>query len=141
MEVEKALKTLTHISKFFANLTEEEMVELLRCSTSRVFKDGETIFREGTRGNELFIIITGSIKVKKGQKTIDVIHAGECFGEMGALSGEERSATMESVGEIVLLSMEEGKIASLKPEIQAKLFRNILLVVSERLRARLENTT
>jgi serine/threonine-protein kinase len=137
MEVEKALKTLVHISKFFSNLSEEEMLELLRCSTSRVFKDGEVIFREGTRGNELYIIISGSVKVKKGLKTIDVIRVGECFGEMGALSGEERSATMESVGDIVLLVVDEAKLTSLKPEIQAKLFRNILLVVSERLRARL----
>jgi len=140
MEVEKALKALLHISKFFNNLKEEELLELLRCSTSRVFKDGDIIFREKTRGNELYIIINGSVKVKKGLKTIDVIRAGECFGEMGALTDEERSATMESASDVVVLAMDESKIASLKPEIQVKLYKNILLVVSERLRARLEDT-
>ncbi len=41
------------------------------------------------------------------------LRSGECFGEMGALSGENRSATMEANGDVVLLAIDVKKIATL----------------------------
>ncbi|RPI89452.1 MAG: cyclic nucleotide-binding domain-containing protein, partial [Spirochaetales bacterium] len=103
MEIEKIIKVLTANSRFFHAFSEEEMMDFLRRCTSRSHKDGEVIFREDSNGTELFIIVSGSVRVKKDGRIIDVVRSGECFGEMGALSGEKRSATMEANGDVVLL--------------------------------------
>ena len=113
-------------------------MDFLKRCTSRSHRDGEVVFREDSSGTELFIIVSGSVRVKKDGRIIDVVRSGECFGEMGALSGEKRSATMEANGDVVLLAIDEQKIATLSVEAQAKLFKNTLMVVSERLRKRLE---
>ncbi len=62
------------------------------------FKKGETIFKEGTKGDALFIIKTGVIKVYKETRTrkklITILSAGEFFGEMALIDGSPRSATV-----------------------------------------------
>ncbi len=138
MDLEKALKVLMENSRFFKTFTEQEMGELLKCCTSRAFKAGETIFKEDSGGSEMYIIVSGSVVVKKEGKRIDVIRSGECFGEMGALSGEKRSAGTEASGDVVLLAVSDAKLETLDAGVRAKLFKNILLIISERLRERIE---
>ncbi|TAL32371.1 MAG: cyclic nucleotide-binding domain-containing protein [Spirochaetes bacterium] len=138
MDLENALKVLMESSRFFKTFNDAETRELLRCCTSRAFKGGETIFKEDSGGTEMYIIVNGSVVVKKEGKTIDIIRSGECFGEMGALSGEKRSASAEASGDVILLAVSESKLGTLDPAIQAKLFKNILLILSERLRERIE---
>ncbi len=139
MEIDKLIKALTTNSRIFHLFNEEEMLAVLRCCVRKSYKGGEIVFKEGTKGNELYIIVTGSVIVKKESKTIDVIRSGECFGEMGALSDEERSATVEADGDILLLVIDLEKFDSLKCEIQIKFLKNVILVISERLRERIED--
>jgi CRP-like cAMP-binding protein len=139
METEKIIKTLAQNSRILLNLNDNEILEVLRCCLSKTYKNKETIFKEDTNGNELFIIVSGSVVVKKEGKTIDVIRSGECFGEMGAFSNEKRAATMEADGDILLLTISSEKLDSLSPELQIKLLKNMLLITSERLRERIED--
>ncbi len=140
MEIEKALKALTESSRLFFGFAEDEMLELLKFCASASFKKSQIIFRENSSGGDMYIIITGSVVIKKEGKTIDVIRVGECFGEMGALSGEKRSAAAEAAGDLVLLVINDAKLENLRAEIRSKLFRNILLIIAERLRRRIEDT-
>lgn len=139
METEKIIKSLAQNSRILVKLNDNEILEVLRCCLSKKYNNKEIIFKEDSLGNELYIIVSGSVVVKKEGKTIDVIRAGECFGEMAALSNEKRSATMEADGEILLLAITSDKLDSLGPEIQIKLLKNMLLITSERLRERIED--
>ncbi len=103
---------------------------------SKTHRDGEVIFREDSSGTELFIIAPARSGEKDG-KIIDVVRSGSVLARWSAFR-RERSATMEANGDMVLLAIDEKKIATLPVEAQAKLFKNTLMVVSERLRKRLE---
>ncbi|MCU0848552.1 MAG: cyclic nucleotide-binding domain-containing protein [Spirochaetes bacterium] len=138
MELDKIIKILANESRIFHSFSEEEVLRLLKCCTRKSFKGGDVIFQEDTKGAELYLIITGSVIVKKEGKTLDVIRVGECFGEMGALSGETRSATAEANGDLVLLATGEAMLGELDPGILVKLYKNIILIISERLRERVE---
>ncbi len=138
MDVDKVISVLTHHSRFFNDFDKAEMMEFLKRCTSKNLKEGEVIFKERTRGTELYIIISGSVRVQKAGTVIDRIGSGECFGEMGALSGEERSATAEADGDVILLMTDEKKLGTLNPDTLMKLYKNVLLLVSERLRKRIE---
>jgi eukaryotic-like serine/threonine-protein kinase len=139
METEKIIKTLAETSRILSKLDNDEILEVLRCCLSKTYKDKEIIFKEDTVGDELYIIVSGSVVVKKEGKTIDIIRSGECFGEMAALSDEKRSATTEADGDILLLVISSEKLDSLSPEIRVKLLKNLLLITSERLRERIED--
>lgn len=138
METEKIIKSLGKTSRIFQGFLDEEIVEVLRRCARKSVKDKEAIFKEGTKGDSLYVIVSGSVVVKKEGMIIDVIRAGECFGEMGAFTDEVRSASTEADGDIILLAMEADKILAMRSEVLVKLLRNIILVLSERLRERIE---
>jgi CRP/FNR family transcriptional regulator, cyclic AMP receptor protein len=50
------------------------------------YKEGDYIVREGTRGDWVYLVLEGTVKVKKmtakGLITIDILKEGDIFGEM-----------------------------------------------------------
>lgn len=50
------------------------------------YKDTDIIFKEGTSGNWIYIVLEGRVKVKKttpkGLLVIDILKEGDIFGEM-----------------------------------------------------------
>ena len=62
----------------------------------RVYPQGKTIFNEGDKGNEMFYILSGRVRLEKeaGQvkKTLMEMGQGQYFGEMAALIDAPRTA-------------------------------------------------
>lgn len=73
---------------------------------------GETIFKEGDVGNEMYLIKSGSVKITKRiggkEKVLAVLKEGDFFGEMSVLDGSFRSAsaTTEEETELVTIDRE-----------------------------------
>jgi CRP/FNR family cyclic AMP-dependent transcriptional regulator len=63
----------------------------------RTYGKGETIFEEGSPGQEMYIIASGAVKVtttKAGRETLLArMKAGEFFGEMALVDAAPRSGT------------------------------------------------
>lgn len=138
MEADKIIKLLSRNSRILNNLDEHEMLEILKFCVTKTCKDQDVIFKEGSGGKELYIIVSGSVIVKKKGKVIDIVRSGECFGEMAAWGDELRSATTVSEGDVLLLEMSSFKLDSLSCDLQIKLLKNILTVISSRLTKRIE---
>lgn len=71
------------------------------------FPPGATIFREGEKTNEMYIIISGKVKIEKatGQgKNLQLaeLNPGAMIGEMSLISGQPRSATAVALTEVKL---------------------------------------
>jgi CRP-like cAMP-binding protein len=61
------------------------------------FHPGNIIFREGEHSNELFILKTGKVAViLNGEKIAEITESGMYLGEMSALLGEPRTATLQA---------------------------------------------
>ena len=54
---------------------------------------GETVFAEGDAGREMFGLIEGTIELRKGDRTVRLLEAGDTFGEMAIVSDVPRSLT------------------------------------------------
>jgi CRP-like cAMP-binding protein len=52
---------------------------------------GETVFAEGDAGREMFGLISGTVALRKGDRTVRVLEPGETFGEMAIVSDVPRS--------------------------------------------------
>lgn len=70
------------------------------------FLEGELIFKEGERGDEIYLIEKGEVEIFKEiegkEKTIAILKEGEVFGEMSALDGKPRSASARALKDTVL---------------------------------------
>ena len=57
------------------------------------------IIREGNKDVDFFKLVKGAVIVKKqGKRLAEIVEPGDYFGEMAAISGEPRTATIISKG-------------------------------------------
>jgi CRP-like cAMP-binding protein len=57
------------------------------------FEPGETIFAEGDRGEEMYVIRSGEVEVERNGKIVETLSSGGIFGEMALIDGSPRAAT------------------------------------------------
>src|SRR5688572_8882574 len=60
---------------------------------SATFKPGETIFLEGQKGDQMYVIRTGEVEIEREGKIVETLSAGGVFGEMALIDGSPRAAT------------------------------------------------
>src|SRR5580700_10672014 len=99
---------------FFRDLEPEALDQLCRYAKHTTLKRGASIFCKGDPGNSLFAVISGTVKISisspDGRNAIlNLIGAGEIFGEMGVLGGAARSAdaTANTACEIFVIDRRE----------------------------------
>lgn len=107
-------------------------------ATKETYKDDQIIFREGTYGDWVYVVLSGSVEVSKmigGRKSIiTVLEPDEVFGELGYLGAiDKRTATVRAIGETTIgvidrsfLDQEINKLSGY--------FRTILVAVVKRFR-------
>ncbi|MBL8376354.1 MAG: protein kinase [Burkholderiales bacterium] len=75
---------------FFKNFTDVEIWEVARFSKWEALAPGQVILREGEDGDYFCILASGQVKVTRRNKLLNILDAGECFGEMAYLGEEKR---------------------------------------------------
>jgi NADH dehydrogenase len=75
------------------------------------FEPGQVIFREGDRGDWLYVLTEGEVEVAKsvpggGEQPVRRLGPGECFGEMALVSDMARSATVRAVSATNVLAID-----------------------------------
>ncbi len=78
-------------------LSPRELRLLAAFSGEELYNRDEVIFREGTKGDKLYIILDGKVRISKnipgvGEEALAILDKGDFFGEMALVDNEERSA-------------------------------------------------
>jgi CRP-like cAMP-binding protein len=72
-----------------------EILNLFRNSDRAVaYEAGQTIFREGERGDSMYVLLEGEVEIRVKDRVIDTTKAGGIFGEMALVDGSPRSASV-----------------------------------------------
>jgi len=75
------------------------------------YRTGQDIVRQGDVGNCMYVIQTGDaeVLVQEGEREtrVDVMHAGEVFGEMAILQKQVRSATVRALVKTRVLTIDK----------------------------------
>lgn len=78
----------------FRALTPHQLSDVADRMTKRRYAAGETVIREGERGEAFFLISDGAVEVIRGDREVASLGQGEFFGEVALISGEPRNATV-----------------------------------------------
>ena len=80
-------------------VTKESLPAYLVNPDMEDYEDGDIIIKEGNTDIDFFMLVQGGVSViKSGRKISEISQPGVYFGEMSAISGEARSATIVSKG-------------------------------------------
>jgi CRP/FNR family transcriptional regulator, cyclic AMP receptor protein len=90
---------------FLGSLPADVARSLVDSSVRRTFPPGRIILREGDRDSHVFLLLSGFVKVTTAVDGIETLLGirlpGEVVGELGALTGEPRNATVSASGTLV----------------------------------------
>lgn len=108
----------------------------------RSYADGEALFRQGERGDAIFLLVRGRARVEQRSpgappRRLATLCPGTLLGEMSASDGRPRSASVFAEGVVVclVLSVDDlDLLATRRPEIARKLMAGIARELSTRLR-------
>ncbi len=90
-------------------------------------QDGEVIIREGNTDVDFYKLVRGALAVvKDGKKIAEITQPGDFFGEMAAISGEPRSASIMAAGKAVVKRFPGEKLHEViekYPDVAKHLFQ------------------
>jgi hypothetical protein len=87
-------------SRFFSDMTSEEIAGFIASTERRTFAEGEVVLEQGGEGRSLFIVTRGILRVEApaaaggGTLRMGVLTTGDVFGEVALLTGRPRTATV-----------------------------------------------
>jgi CRP-like cAMP-binding protein len=124
-------------------LSAAEMKLLATFSTEERFREGSMMFREGERGDKLYIVLDGRVRISKfipgvGEEALTVLDRGDFFGEMALIDDKARSADAKAhEGDATVLSIDRAtlnEILSMDPHASLQFLNLLCRMISRRLR-------
>jgi CRP-like cAMP-binding protein len=105
----------------FADLEEAERKSIEQRCHKRTYARNETILDKGSQSREVFFVLKGAVSVitfsPAGREvTLASVKAGDFFGELAAIDGQPRSASVSAI--------EKTEIAIMPPDLFNELVRN-----------------
>jgi CRP-like cAMP-binding protein len=119
-------------SHLFYGLTDEDMLDFARRLNAEERAAKEIIFKQEERGDHLYFIERGTVKIIRQEgkelRTLAAYEAGDHFGLAALLEGKPRSATVVTESETRLLRLDKQDFLALlkrypqiRPNLQADL--------------------
>lgn len=107
-------KDILHKISLFSDLNKSELEKIQLLLVEKQYKKGEDILIQNDKGDALYIIVEGSVKVvlygDKGREIIlSILKKGEFFGEMALLDDDVRSA--------YVIALEKTKVLMLSRDV------------------------
>ena len=90
----------------FASLDQNELLVVAETSREVTVPAGESVFEEGDAGNDLYIVISGSLEAHNAELTLGQLKAQDVFGEMAVLTQARRMASITAVKPSRLLAID-----------------------------------
>ena len=100
----------------------------------RNFKAGEVIFKQGDTAAEFFVIQSGKVEIRLGNRVLDTLSDNAIFGEMALIDAAPRSATAVAATEVKLVPVGEKQFLFLVGRTP-HFALNVMRVLARRLRA------
>ncbi len=125
---QRVLARVLAITPVFEGVPPDARMALAENFELRTFDKGETVVREGEKGDTFYLIRSGSVDVftrgmGKGdeQVSLGTMHEGDFFGEVALLTDKPRTATVVARDKVELMELSRAnfdKIANKYPSVR-----------------------
>jgi CRP/FNR family transcriptional regulator, cyclic AMP receptor protein len=115
----------------FAGCSGKELGQISALADELHQPEGTTLITEGTKGREFFVLVDGSVDVRRNGRRLNTLGPGTFFGEIALVSDTPRTATVVATSPVRLLvitGQSFGRLLHETPSIQAK----VLAALAER---------
>jgi HEAT repeat protein len=118
----------------FAGLSPADLKQVSLVTSEVLFSDGQVISRQGEVGTEMYVIVSGEIRVlitadnQKEPHEVACRRSGDCVGEMSVINQEPRIATLVASGAVRALCIRQKQFEGIlreRPEISLALMRTL----------------
>lgn len=137
-ETSEILDEIAHV-EMLHNLSPSEVQAIIPLLKPLTVDPGTTLCQEGAPGDAMFIILAGEADIYKGPQLMAQLGAGEMFGEMALLTGEERSASVIARTPMQLYELDKSDFDAMltrSPHLASGLSR----ILARRLRETTQST-
>jgi small-conductance mechanosensitive channel/CRP-like cAMP-binding protein len=97
----------------FATLTRDEKLSLAEATSTREFRQGDVIVRQGDILSTLMMIRAGVIVMRSDGEEIGRLAPGDFFGETGLLAGMGEACTLEALTRVTTYEIDQNAFAPL----------------------------
>jgi serine/threonine protein kinase len=117
------------------HLTDSAIWELVKAGQWRRVPATSVVIQENAPGQSFFFLAQGEVKVIRQGRLLNLISAGECFGEMGYIRGGDlpRQATVEAMTDVVLAEFEGAALEKMTEGCQLHFTRALVRNLVDRL--------
>ena len=78
----------------------------------RILPD-EYVFQQGDEGSTAFLIVSGALNVEIDQKKVGKMEAGEIFGELSLILGEQRKASVKAIIPTEIIEIKKNALEAI----------------------------
>ena len=122
----------------FAELSQQELEQVVSVAIPRSFEKGVRVFHEGDDSDACYVVRSGDLRVTREHSdgraiALATLTSGDFFGELAMLDGGARSASVETLSDAELLALpaiDMRRVIAAHGEIAAKL----IVALTRRLR-------
>jgi len=97
-------------SSLLKALTDAEVWEITRIGRWRRVPSHNALVREGEPGDSIFLLARGEAKVTARGRLLNVLHAGDCFGEMAIMDLFPRSASVRAIEDCTAIRLSAANL-------------------------------
>ncbi len=137
-------RTLLHGVRFFESFEQDEVDQMIKAGEVHHYKADENIFREDDIDMSFCVVLRGSVRLFKKiridvEKELPPLKTGDCFGEMGLLLKDKRTASVQAAKECFLFKINDSHIETMPIQTKTHLYHRFAEFLAERLKATTES--
>jgi PAS domain S-box-containing protein len=91
---------------FFSEVSTKSLEHFSKNLQPETYKKNENIFKKNDKGNSMFAILSGKVKVHENNHIYGYLSQGECFGEYALIDNQSRSASITATEDTKVLKID-----------------------------------
>jgi serine/threonine protein kinase len=120
---------------FFKDFRDVEIWEALRITSWHKLPAETVVIREGDSGDAFFVITAGEVKVTKSGRLLNILHSGDCFGEMLYFGDGDarRTTTITAVSSVTVIEIKANALRQASDALQKQFNKAFMRLLIDRL--------